>query len=125
MGFVLIAKGQAKEAIPLLEKTVTLMERSPGSVELLATAYASAGRRADALRLVNQLKERGRHGYIPAGAFINPLLALGDYDEAFVWFYRAYHEKSTILQFLKVHPYFDPVRKDPRFIDLVHRVGLD
>jgi Tfp pilus assembly protein PilF len=125
MGFVLIAKGQAKEAIPLLEKTVILMDRSPGSVELLATAYASAGRRADALRLVNQLKERGRHGYVPAGAFINPLLALGDYDEAFVWFDRAYQEKSTILQFLKVHPYCDPVRKDPRFVDLMRRVGLD
>jgi len=52
-------------------------------------------------------------------------LALGDYDEAFVWFERAYHEQSNILQFLKVHPFFDPVRNDPRFVDLLHRVGLD
>jgi TolB-like protein/DNA-binding winged helix-turn-helix (wHTH) protein/Tfp pilus assembly protein PilF len=124
MGFVLIAKGQPNEAIPLLEKTVTLMDRSPGSIEILATAYASAGRRADALRLINELKRRGRQGYVPAGAFINPYLALRD-DEAFVWFERAYQEKSAILQFLKVHPYFDPVRKDPRFVDLTRRVGLN
>jgi tetratricopeptide (TPR) repeat protein len=125
MGFVLIAKGQPQEAIPVLEKTVTLMHRSPGSLEILATAYASAGRRGDALRLIDELKNRGKEGYVPAGAFINPNLALHDYDQAFVWFGRAYDEKSAILQFLKVHPYFDPVRKDPRFLELMRKVGLN
>ena len=38
---------------------------------------------------------------------------------------RAYQEQSNIRQFLKVHPFFDPVRGDPHFTDLVHRVGLD
>jgi hypothetical protein len=104
---------------------MSLMKASPGSLELLATAYACAGQRSKALRLINELKQRRRKTYIPAGAFIYPHLALGDYDEAFVWFDRAYQEKSNILQFLKVHPFFDPVRNDPRFKDLVHRVGLD
>jgi DNA-binding winged helix-turn-helix (wHTH) protein len=58
-------------------------------------------------------------------AFINPYLALGDYEQAFVWFERSYREKSNILQFLKVHPFFDPVRSDPRFQDLIRRVGLN
>ena len=40
-------------------------------------------------------------------------------------FERAYQEKSNILQFLKVHPFFDPVRNDVRFKWLLHRVGLD
>jgi hypothetical protein len=71
------------------------------------------------------LKQRRQSGYVPAGAFINPYLGLHDYDQAFVWFERAYQEQSTILQFLKVQPFFDPVRGDPRFTDLVHRVGLD
>lgn len=101
------------------------MDRSPGGVELLATACARAGRRTEALRLVEELKLRRQKGYIPPGAFINPYLALGDYNEAFVWFERAYQEQSSILQFLKVHPFFDPVRNDPRFVDLLHRVGLD
>jgi len=125
LGFALILKGQPEAAIPLLEKTAILMRRSPGSIELLATAHARAGHRTEALRLINELKRRREITYIPAGALINPHLALGDYDEAFVWFERAYQEKSSILQFLKVHPFFDPVRNDPRFKDLVHRVGLD
>ena len=125
LGFPLIANGQAEEAIPELEKVVAASDRSPGSVELLATAHARAGHRADALLLINELKRRRQKSYVPAGAFINPYLALGDYDQAFVWFEKAYEEKSNILQFLKVHPFFDPVRGDPRFVDLVHRVGLD
>ncbi len=125
LGFALIAKGQPEEAIPELEKTVSIMHRSPGSLELLATAHARAGRRSEALRLIDELKQRRKTTYVPAGAFINPHLALGDYDEAFAWFERAYQEKSNILQFLKVHPFFDPVRDDPRFKDLLRRVGLD
>jgi tetratricopeptide (TPR) repeat protein len=125
LGFALIGNGQSEEAIPVLEKTVSIMHRSPGSIELLATAYAHAGRRTEALRLINELKRRRQTSYIPAGAFINPYLGLRDYDQAFAWFERAYLEKSNILQFLKVHPFFDPVRSDPRFTNLLHRVGLD
>ncbi|HEY4961033.1 MAG TPA: tetratricopeptide repeat protein, partial [Terriglobales bacterium] len=125
LGFVLIADGRSQEAIPILEKTVSLVDRSPGAVELLATANARAGRRTEALRLVEELKLRRQKGYVPPGAFINPYLALGEYDEAFVWFERAYLEQSNILQFLKVHPFFDPVRSDPRFKDLLLRTGLN
>ncbi len=125
LGFPLIANGQAQQAIPILEKVVSVSDRSPGSLELLATAYARAGRRTEALRLINELKRRRQTSYVPAGAFINPYMGLGEYDQAFVWFERAYQEKSNILQFLKVHPFFDPVRGDPRFADLLHRVGLD
>ena len=100
------------------------MNRSPGAIELLAMAYARAGNRTQALRLINELKQRQKTSYVPAGAFISPYLGLGDYNEAFVWFERAYQEQSNILQFLKVHPFFDPVRSDPRFVDLLRRVGL-
>jgi TolB-like protein/Tfp pilus assembly protein PilF len=125
LSFALIGNGQSEEAIPVLERMVSTMHRSPGSIELLATAYAHTGRRTEALRLINELKRRRQTSYIPAGALINPYLALGDYDQAIAWFERAYQEKSNILQFLKVHPFFDPVRNDPRFVDLLHRVGLD
>jgi TolB-like protein/DNA-binding winged helix-turn-helix (wHTH) protein/Tfp pilus assembly protein PilF len=125
LGFVLIADGRSHEAIPILEKTATLMDRSPGPLELLAMAYAKDGNREQALRLIDELKQRRKAGYVPAGAFINPYLGLGDYDQAFVGFERAYQEQSNIMQFLKVHPFFDPVRNDPRFADLLHRVGLN
>jgi TolB-like protein/tetratricopeptide (TPR) repeat protein/DNA-binding winged helix-turn-helix (wHTH) protein len=124
LGFALIGKGHPEEAIAELERTASMMNRSPGSLELLATAYGYSGRRTEALRLISELKQRRQESYVPAGAFINPYLALRDYNEAFAWFERAYAEQSNILQFLKVHPFFDPVRGDPRFQDLVRRVGL-
>jgi TolB-like protein/tetratricopeptide (TPR) repeat protein len=125
MAFPMIANGQAEEAIPDLEKTASMMHRSPGALELLATAHARAGHRAEALRLLEELKQRQKMGFVQATSFINPNLGLGNYDEAFAWFERAYHEREGILQWLKVHPFFDPVRGDPRFADLLHRVGLD
>jgi tetratricopeptide (TPR) repeat protein len=125
LGFVLIAKGQSEEAIPVLDKTVSIMNRSPGSIGMLATAYAHAGRRTEALRLLGELKRRRQTAYVPAGAFISTCLALGDYEQAFAWLERAYQEQSNLLQVLKVDPFFDPVRADPRFADLVRRVGLD
>jgi Tfp pilus assembly protein PilF len=124
LGFALILNHQTDQAIPELEKTVAMMNRSPGSLEMLATAYAHAGRRQDALTLINELKQRRQRGYVPAGAFINPYLALGDYDQASFWCDEAYKEQSAILQWIKVAPLFDPVRNDARFVDLVHRVGL-
>jgi TolB-like protein/DNA-binding winged helix-turn-helix (wHTH) protein/Tfp pilus assembly protein PilF len=56
LSFALILKGQPEEAIPLLERTAILMGRSPGSIELLATAHARAGHRTEALRLINELE---------------------------------------------------------------------
>jgi TolB-like protein/Tfp pilus assembly protein PilF len=124
MGFVLIANGQSEQAIRVLEKAAHVMQGSAGTIELLAVAHARAGHRAQALRLIDELKRRQKTEYVPSGAFINPYLALGEYDQAFFWFERAYQEHSNILQFLKVHPFFDPVRSDPRFADLLRRVGL-
>lgn len=125
LGFALIASGQPEEAIPVLEKVVSVSDRSPGAIGLLIRAYAHAGRRIDAVRLLAELKRRQLASYVPAAAFVNAYLGLGDYEEAFAWLERASREQSNILQFVKVHPYFDPLRGDPRFANLVHRVGLD
>jgi len=125
LGFVLTAKGQPEEAIPVLERAVSISDRSPGVIGVLVRAYAHAGRRPDALRLLAELKRRRQAGYIPAAAFVNGYLGLGENDEAFAWLERAYQEQSNILQFLKVHPYFDPLRDDSRFRDLLRHVGLE
>jgi len=124
LGFVLIANHHPEEAVPVLEKGVSASDRSPAIVGLLVHAYAQAGRRADALRLLEELKRRKQTGYVPAAAFVKAYLGLGEYDQAFFWLEEAYKEQSNLLQFLKVHPIFDPIRDDPRFADLVRRVGL-
>jgi TolB-like protein/DNA-binding winged helix-turn-helix (wHTH) protein/Flp pilus assembly protein TadD len=125
LGWALICNHQPEEAIPVLEKAVSVTNSSPGVIGALIWAYARAGRRADALRLLGELKKRQQTGYIPAGAFVDAYLGLGDNDEAFVWFERAYEEQSNILIYIKVFPLYDPLRGDPRFQDLVRRVGLD
>jgi tetratricopeptide (TPR) repeat protein len=125
MGYALIAKGQPEQAVVELERALLLSDRSPAVIGVLVRAYAHAGRRDDALRLVAELKRRKAAGYIPAAAFVNAYLGLGDNEQAFVWLEPAYQEKSNILMFLKTHPHFDPIRSDPRFANLLHRVGLD
>ncbi len=124
LGFALIANGQPDEAITVLEKALS-PDRSPAVMGVLVRAYAHAGRREEAFRLLDELKRRQRTTYVPAAAFVNAYLGLGDNEQAFVWLEKAYKEESNLLQLLKVHPYFDPLRGDPRFTDLVHRVGLD
>jgi TolB-like protein/DNA-binding winged helix-turn-helix (wHTH) protein/Flp pilus assembly protein TadD len=124
LGFALIANNQPGDAIPVLKKASSLSNRSPAVIGVLMRAYAHAGRRSDALLLLDELKNRKKTKYVPAGAFVHAYLGLGDNEQAFVWLEEAYKEQSNILQFLKVHPYFDPLRADPRFADLVRRVGL-
>ena len=124
LGFVLIANDQAADAVPVLEKALSVSNRSPGVTGVLIRAYNHAGRRDDAIRLLAELKTRRKTGYVPAGAFVNAYLGLNENDQAFEWLEEAYKEQSNILQFLKGHPYFDPIRSDPRFADLLRRVGL-
>jgi TolB-like protein/Flp pilus assembly protein TadD len=125
LGFTLVANNQAGDAIPVLEKAISLSSGSPAATGVLVRAYTQNGRRTDALRLLAELQKRRKAGYVPAGAFVNAYLGLGDNEQAFVWLEQAFKEQSNILQFLKVHPFFDPLRADSRFADLVRRVGLD
>jgi len=125
LGFALIANGQPDAAITVLEKALSGSDRGSAVMGVLVRAYAHAGRRAEALRLLDELKRRQQKSYVPSAAFVNAYLGLGDNEQAFAWLEKAYQEQSNILGLLKVHPYFDPLRGDPRFKELVHRVRLD
>ncbi len=125
LGFVLSVGERAAEAVPFLERAIAVSHGSPAATGVLVRAYARSGRRVEAERLLDELKERSAAGYVPAAAFVNAYLGLGDADAAFEWMERAYAEQSNILQFLKVHPFFDPIRDDPRFAALVRRVWRD
>jgi len=124
LGFVLIANNQPREAIPILEKAARISNRSPGVLGVLAKAYALAGQRTKAMALVHEFKKRRQRQYVPAAAFVNAYLGLGEPDQVLVWLELGFREKSNLMQWLAVDPMFDPLRSDPRFMDLVHRVGL-
>lgn len=125
LGYALIANDQAGAAIPVLEKAVLLSDRSPAVMGMLVRAYAHAGERTKALRLLEELKQKQKKGYIPAAAFLHAYLGLGDNQQALVWLQKAYDEHSMILQYARVHPFLDPLRPDPRFQDVLRGVRLD
>src|SRR5439155_12988997 len=82
------------------------------------------GKRAEAEGMVHQLTELSKNGYLPAGAVAEAYVGLGDKDRAFHWLAKAIEERDTDVKLLNVDPLFDPIRTDPRFRDLLHRVNL-
>ena len=74
LGFVLIANNQPEDAIPVLEKAISVSNRSPAAIGVLIRAYAHAGRRSDALRLLAELKRRRKSGLRSRRRFCERLL---------------------------------------------------
>ena len=87
-----------------------------------ARAYAASGRRAEAVQLLNDLKKGSGPGYSHASEIAVVYAALGDGDQAMAWLEKGYEERVNPGVLLR--PGFDPLRADPRFQGLVHRLGL-
>jgi serine/threonine protein kinase len=88
----------------------------------LGSVYARMNRRSEALEIAHQL-EKEQEGTSPANALAHIYAALGDKDRAFEWLERGVRDR-TALPFTLRDPEFDPLRSDPRFADLLARVGL-
>ena len=90
----------------------------------LAAAYARAGRRPEAMVIVQDMISKTRQS--KSGSFLIALVftALGEKDQAFEWLEGAYKEHDTFLPWLNVDPEFDSLHSDPRFQDLVRRIGI-
>jgi TolB-like protein/DNA-binding winged helix-turn-helix (wHTH) protein/Tfp pilus assembly protein PilF len=124
LGFALNGAEDFREAIQILERAASLSHRSSGVLGLLVRAYARGGRRAEALQVLDELYRRRQTGYVPTAAFVNAYLGIGDTEQAFTWLARAVEEQSDIIQWLKVHPFFDPLRGDPRFREFLRRANF-
>ncbi len=123
LGLALLERRQYDEAIAELQKGVALLNTKTGYSLWLGYAYAVAGRKADAEKMLAiQFEERAqRHAAAPAIALT--YLGMGDKDKALAWLETAYKERDGVT-LLKAYPYWDPLRSDPRFQDLLRRVGL-
>ena len=117
-------KGMYKEAIAAFQKTVPLTHNAPWSVAALGHAYAASGKRSEALKIIKQLKDQSRQKYISPFHIGSIYNGLGDRDQAFEWFEKAYQDHSGLLIYLKIEPEFDVLRNDPRYLDLMRRIGL-
>jgi serine/threonine protein kinase/Flp pilus assembly protein TadD len=116
-------KEQFAEAIAECEKARGL-DDDPAVLSYLARAYVLSGKRDEALKVVVQMHELAKQRYVPAYGFGCAYAALGDKDQAFQWLERSLQDGGWEITFLKVDPAMDSLRSDPRFNDLVKRVGL-
>jgi tetratricopeptide (TPR) repeat protein len=85
---------------------------------------AISGRRREALDIIAQFKKLSESRYIDGCMVASVYAALGDKKRAFEWLNKAFEERSPSMAFLKVDPFFDNLRSDPRYPDLLRRVGL-
>jgi TolB-like protein/Tfp pilus assembly protein PilF len=124
LGRAYVGKKQYELGIAELKKFATIGGNSAPSLGTLGVAYAAAGRRADAQESLDQLMERSKTTYVPALYIAGSYASLGQKDKAFEWLEKSYEERSLLLAFIKVIPYFDPLRSDPRYADLLRRMNL-
>jgi eukaryotic-like serine/threonine-protein kinase len=117
-------KAMFVEAIAEIQKAIDFSGGSPLSLAALGHTYAVWGRRAEAERVLNELKESSKQGYISPYGIAAIHAGLGEKDQAFIWLEKAYEERSGWLIWLRAEPISDPLRSDPRFQDLLRRIGL-
>jgi TolB-like protein/DNA-binding winged helix-turn-helix (wHTH) protein/Flp pilus assembly protein TadD len=117
-----LAKHMDAEAIAELQKAIQLSGDSPIFTANLARAYVGTNRKADAVELLNDLKRSSVPGYPLAPEIAMVYTALGDKDQAMTWLEKGYEERFNPGVLLR--PCFDLLRSDPRFKDLVRRIGL-
>jgi len=116
-------KGMYPEAIAEHQRVFHLGAKALGTAGL-GRAYAISGNRNEAQKALAELQELSKQRYV-SPAF-NGLIyaALGDKDQAFAWLDKAVEEHDLLTTRLKVDQRFDPLRSDPRFAEVVKRVGL-
>ena len=119
-----LQKGMHKEAIAELSEAVKLSGGSTVSLATLGQAYASAGDKRGALEILDRLKKRAAKQYVPSYWIALVFVALGDKKQAFDWLEKAFEERSSWLAWIQVEPRFDPLRADPRFSQLLKRMGF-
>lgn len=107
-----------------LRKAVELSGHSPGALGFLGNIYAVSGRRNEAQQVLDELKELAKRRYVSPYSVALIYGGLGDKDATFEWLEKAYRDGAYGLLYLKTGPVWDGVRSEPRFQDLMRRVGL-
>ena len=126
LGRAFVHKSMYTEAVVEFEKALVM---SPGNTLLisgLGYAYAVAGRRLEAQKVLDKLNELSKQKYVPALYRAGIYAGLGEKDKAFEWLEKSYADRSigVGLEAPKESPTFDPLRSDPRFTDLLRRMNL-
>lgn len=120
LGKTLAEKGQVQEAVEELKKAGDFTAEPSATIGYI---HARMGRAADARKVIADLQEQSKKRYVAPSNFAKIYIGLGDKDQAFAWLEKGYQQRDVWLTFLKGDPTFDSLRSDPRFQDLVRRIG--
>jgi len=124
LGNVYEEKGRYDEAISEFRQVLKLSAGNQLGIAGLAHVYASVGKREEALRNLDQLLQLARQRYVAPGQIAVIYIALGDKDKAFAWLDEAEKGHDLFVSRIKVDPRYTSLRSDPRFADLVRRLGI-
>jgi len=124
LGWVFLDQGQKEEAVAELRRALDLSCGALIALANLGYTQGVTGNRTGAVIMLESLRELSKQRYIPAYHFALVCAGLDQKDQAFGWLDKAYQERSNYLLFLKVIDPMVPLRSDPRFQQLLRRVGL-
>ena len=117
-------KKEYAEAIKSLEKAHELSGYNPLILGPLGSCYGRAGDKEKALSLLEGLNEAAKQMYVAPISWVMLYLGVGDVENAFAWLEKAAEARDVLLCYLKVGPIYDAIREDPRYSDLLQRIGL-
>lgn len=123
LGLALLRNKQFPEAITAMEKSRSL-DNNPSVSGYLGFAYATAGKKAEAQRVLDELKELSKKQYAPAYSIAIIYAGLNEKDQAFEWLNKAFADRSFYIALLNFESTLDNLRPDPRFNDLLRRANL-
>lgn len=117
-------QGNLRAAIGEWQKAIELAKDNPTPLAHLGRAYALSGRQDEARKIVERLKRTSEQHYVPDWDMAVLLASMGDASSAFRCLEKSYAKRESQMPFLKVDYRMDPLRADPRFQNLLRRVGL-
>lgn len=123
LGWAYERSGRFSEAIEEFQKARVIDDR-PEVSAMIAHTYAVSGRRSEAIGILTSLEEQSRHHYISPYYIALIFAGLDDKERAFRWLEKAHSDRNEWLVWLKVDPRFNCLRTDPRFPELLSRIGF-
>jgi serine/threonine protein kinase/tetratricopeptide (TPR) repeat protein len=114
------------EALAAFQKAAELSGRSPLTLGAMANRHASAGRRSEAQKLLEEMEERARVAHVPPHCFAWAYMGLGETDKVFDWVNKAVDDREPLLiGHFNHEPLYDPLRSDPRYGALLRKMNLE
>ncbi|HSE65194.1 MAG TPA: protein kinase [Thermoanaerobaculia bacterium] len=124
LGLAHQASGQFERSIAAFDEGVRLTNGNPTFVAGRGVTLVAAGRRSEAEAILADFEERAKTQYVPMASMVQMNIALGHIDRAFEWLEKAADYRASFMLPIRVYPFFDPIRSDPRFSRLLETHGL-